>query len=236
MTIRRCTSCNSKEHKYKDCKEQWRRKRSAVLNLDVISKIIDLITAEGDFYTISEVRVCSKQLKSVVDNSIAHFITNGKGPTKLQKIKHLCKQLVIAQVQRIGVPLESQNSMTYCCIFASMNTSKHSKSNYWLFLTYGDMKYYEFIRKYPGASKEQFIRHKDMIWKGYTKGQKDVYGYMIQALWGTYFFFKSLFYKRYGPDYQYIPPPCFDFIFSKKRKALLNSNSDLSGFFPPPDS
>ena len=70
---------------------------------------------------------------------------------------------------------------------------------YCLFLTYGDIRYYEFVRKYPGASKEQFVRHKDMIWESYTKGQKDVYDFMIKALWGTYFFSSRYFIKDMGP-------------------------------------
>ena len=187
MAIRRCTACNSKEHKYKDCGEKWRR--SAYINLDVVSNIVDIITANGDYYTISQVRLCSKQYKNVVDNCIAHFLTNGKGPTELCWMKHFCRQLVTAQLHRIGAhSFESQNSMTFCCIFSSISTNKHCKSKYWLFLTYGDIRYYEFVRKYPGASKKQFVRHKDMIWESYTKGQKDVYDFMIKALWGTYFF------------------------------------------------
>ena len=187
MTIRRCTACKRKDHKFKDCDEKWRR--TTYINLDVVSTIVDIITTNGDLKTLRQVWLCSKLFKSVVDDSIVHFLTNGKGPTALRWMKHFCRLLVTAQLYRTGASsFESQNSMTFCCIFSSISTNKHCKSKYWLFLTYGDIRYYEFVRKYPGASKKQFVRHKDMIWESYTKGQKDVYDFMIKALWGTYFF------------------------------------------------
>ena len=44
---------------------------------------------------------------------------------------------------------------------------------------------------------------------------------MIKAL-GSYFFFKSPVFSKYGPDYVYTPPPCCNFIFADKSSTPHN--------------
>ena len=91
MTIRRCTACKRKDHKFKDCDEKWRR--TTYINLDVVSTIVDIITTNGDLKTLRQVRLCSKLFKSVVDDSISHFITNDKGSIALRWLKYYSRLL-----------------------------------------------------------------------------------------------------------------------------------------------